>query len=131
MSNALIEAYKPRILDGNHPCCICGKVGKPMSFHALEYSQYDYLPHPIYFIPMSGSGGRLRGSFPICTSCAKPCKKCGLAIKSEKFEEKYIELSNEYEGVRPGNGTCDHFHFSLLMHAIYKRIFKIGRFGKN
>jgi hypothetical protein len=131
IQKCLLESYKPRKTNDGVQCSICGNTDKPMYFHAIEYSQRANLAKPTYAVTMSGSNGMIRGCFPICTSCAKPCSKCGLAMPSEKVLEKYAELSREYRSVSTGNGFCERMHFSLLLHAIYKRIFKIGRFAKN
>ncbi len=126
----LFEAYKARVADDTY-CTICGKKNIPMYFHAIEYNQDANLELPKFFVPMSGSNGIVRGCFPICINCSTPCSKCGLAMQTEKFAECYFNLKEKYgQRVHAGNGLDEHIHLSLLVQAIYKRIFKIGRFKK-
>ena len=130
ISNILLESYKARV-EEDATCVICSNKNRPMFFNAIKYYQAENLIHPEIFIPHSGSFGTVRGCFPICTSCVKPCRKCSLPILSENFQEAYIKLKKKYpEGLNIGNVVCAHMHMSLLFHAIYKRIFGIGRFKK-
>lgn len=127
---ALLESYKPRIVDAAS-CICCGRKNVAVFLHAIEYYQDENEKLPDYFLPMSASKGTVRGSFPICIHCAKPCNKCGLAMRTEKLEESYVELKRKYgSSVVGGNGLDKHMHFSLLLHVIFKRIFKMGRFNK-
>lgn len=128
---SLIDSYKPIIVN-DATCICCGRKSVPLYLHAIEYYQGDDKRHPDHFIPTSASRGTVRGCFPICTFCAKPCAKCGLAMRTEKLEETYIQLKRKYgSGVVGGNGLDKHMHLSLLIQAIIKRVFKIGRFNKS
>ncbi len=82
----LLDSYKHRI-EKDCACAICGKANVPLAFHMLEasFNEGDNLPES--FVPMSASRGRIRGSYPICTSCAPACKKCQLPIPTEKVME--------------------------------------------
>lgn len=127
---ALLESYKAIIVE-KATCICCGKKHIPVFLHAISYYQDESNELPDCFLPMSASRGIIRGCFPICTQCAKPCSKCGLAMKTEKFEEIYIELKRKHgSAVVAGNGVDNHMHLSLFFHAIFKKIFKIGRFNK-
>ena len=130
LQQKLLESYKPRtIKDDKVTCVVCGTHGVPMYFHVIEYSQNEGLPFPQGFVLISVSNGRVRGCFPFCTTCLKQCKKCELAIPSEIYHEKLLELQKKH-GCYPGFGQCKHMRLSLFFHALIKRIFKIGRFSK-
>lgn len=133
----LLEDYKPRMSkDSECVCVVCGLKNKPMYFNAITYFQDANLELPNNFVTKSASMGTVRGCFPICSSCLKPCSKCGFAMKNEVFYEIYhkihTELKKNYyaEGLRLGGGLCQHIYLSVFFHSIFKRIFKIGRFKK-
>lgn len=127
---SLLNSYKPREAT-DVACARCGNRGRPLSFHVIEYYQDENDPLPMSFVPTSSSMSTIRGGFPVCTTCAKPCRECGLPIKSEKVEEFFLDLRRVYgSGVVGGNGSCEHMHFSLLIQAVFKRLFHIGRFGR-
>jgi hypothetical protein len=126
---ALVDSYRPRIVN-DATCICCKRKNIAVYLHAIEYYQDEDKELPDYFFPMSASGGIVRGCFPICIDCARPCSKCGLAMRTEKLEESYLELKRKYgSGVVGGIGLDEHMHFGLLLHAIFKRVFKIGRFS--
>jgi hypothetical protein len=123
LRQGLLESFKPRISEDS-ACALCGKTNAPLAFHMLEssYNEGDNLPKS--FVPMSASRGRVRGSFPICTSCAPACKKCQLPIPTEKV----LELGHMLHA-KTGNGICQHVQMKLLFSVMLKRLFKIGRFS--
>jgi tetratricopeptide (TPR) repeat protein len=52
-------------------------------------------------------------------------------MKSEKVEEFFVDLRRAYgSGVVGGNGSCEHVHFFLLVQAVFKRLLRVGRFGR-
>ena len=123
LRQCLLDSYKHRTEKGC-ACAICGKVNVLLAFHVLEasFNEGDNLPQS--FVPMSASRGRIRGSYPVCTSCAPVCKKCQLPIPTEKV----MGLGHKLHA-RTGNGVCQHIQMGLLFSAIFKRLFKIGRFS--
>lgn len=123
LRQGLLDSYKYR-LEKNCSCAICEKTNIPLAFHMLEasFNEGDNLPKS--FVPMSSSRGRVRGSYPICSSCVPACKKCQLPMPTEKV----MELGHKLNAIT-GNGLCQHIQIGLLFSAIFKRIFKIGRFG--
>ncbi|MDN7138601.1 hypothetical protein J6J34_10295 [Pseudidiomarina sp. 1ASP75-14] len=123
LRQGLLDSYKHRIEKGC-ACAICGKEKLPLAFHILEASFSEGEKLPKSFVPMSSSRGRVRGSYPICFSCAPACKKCQLPIPTEKVMEFGHKLH-----AQTGNGICQHVQMRLLLSAIFKRLFKIGRFG--
>ena len=120
----LLDSYKHRIVS-DCSCAICGKTNSPLAFHVLEESFNEDDALPISFVKMSSSRGRVRGSYPVCNSCAPGCKKCQLPITTEKV----MEYSNKFN-IRYGNGMCQHMQIGILFSSILKRIFKFGRFSK-
>lgn len=127
--SSLQNSYLARI-EHDVPCVCCGSKNLPMYFHAIEYYQDEDLELPDNFVPMSKSRGVIRGCFPICVKCARPCSKCQLPMQTEKLLEKYANLRRKYgEGVNAGNGIDKHIHLRFLPYIIFKRIFKIGRFN--
>ena len=124
LRQGLLDSYKHRI-EKDCACAICGKANTPLAFHMLEasFNEGDKLPQS--FIPMSSSRGRVRGSYPICISCAPACNKCQLPIPTEKVMELGYKLH-----AQTANGICQHVQIGLLFTAIFKRLFRIGRFGK-
>ena len=75
-------------------CSLCGKKGGKLALHVIEYTQDRNAPLPKYFVPMSSSGGRIRGSFPVCDECCPPCKKCNLPIDTGKVRYFMEEKKN-------------------------------------
>lgn len=130
MREMLLDSYKPRE-SANVACVICGQKGKPLSFHAIRYYQDERDALPERFVPLSASRGTIRGCFPVCTACARPCRKCGLPILSEKLEEYFVAAKCKFKAsINIGSGVCEHMHMSLLVQALFKRLFRIGRFSK-
>jgi len=123
LRQGLLDSYK-HLIEKDCACAICGKSNAPLAFHMLEasFNEGDKLPEP--FVPMSSSRGRVRGSYPICSSCAPACKKCQLPIPTENV----MELGHKLHA-NTGNGICQHVQMGLLFSAIFKRLFKIGRFS--
>jgi hypothetical protein len=121
--NALLESYKHK--NAKEYCCsICGCTNLPLAFHVIEETFDESTKLPKGFVPMSASRGRIRGSYPICTSCSPPCKKCNLPIENETV----MEFANKLKSPS-GIGVCNHMHLSVLLSAIIKRLFKMGRFN--
>jgi len=120
---ALLDSYKHRI-EKDCACALCGKENIPLAFHILESSFDEGSKMPLFFVPMSSSRGRVRGSYPICNSCAPACNKCQLPIPTDKVMEFGYKLR-----VETANGICQHIQMRLLLLAIFKRVFRIGRFG--
>lgn len=123
LRQSLLDSYKHRI-EKDFACAICGKTNSPLAFHMLEASFNEGHNLPSSFVPMSSSRGRVRGSYPICSFCAPECKKCQLPIPTEKV----MELGQKLHA-RTGNGICQHFQMGIFFSAIFKRLFKMGRFS--
>ena len=125
LRQGLLDSYKHRVADGN-ACAKCGKTDAPLAFHVLEASFNEGEALPQSFVSMSSSNGRIRGSYPICSSCAPPCKKCQVPVPTEKVLEFGSKLN-----AQTGNGLCgEHIYFGLFFLALFKRLFNIGRFSK-
>lgn len=123
--NELVESFKHRPSKDGASCALCGNASRPLAFHMLELSINEGTHPPNGFAPMSVSRGRVRGSFPICNVCAPPCKQCQLPIPTEKVMELGYRLS-----AKTGNGICQHIQFGLLLSALFKRLFGLGRFRR-
>ncbi len=119
----LLDSYRHRIEKGC-TCAKCGKSNTQLAFHILEASFNEGANFPTSFVPMSSSRGRVKGSYPICASCAPACKKCNLPIPTEKVMELGYTLHT-----KTGNGICQHVQLGLLFSALFKRLFRIGRFS--
>ena len=124
LRKGLIESYMHRVA-GGVSCALCGNTTRPLAFHIIEASFSEGTQTPNGFVPMATSRGRVSGSFPICDVCSPPCKKCSLPIPTEKV----MELGHHLKA-RNGIGVCQHIQFGLLISAIFKRLFGIGRFGR-
>ena len=72
------------------------------------------------------------GSLPICTQCAPACKKCGLPLPTENVLDylESLKRGRDSKSIRAGLGYCQDFHSGLLLQALWKRIFRLGRFGR-
>ena len=108
----LIESFKPRLVSGAI-CLLCGSRQLPVSMHLIKASLPDNLPHPQCFLAASQSRGYVCGSFPICVNCARPCKKCGIAIRSKEVGKAIESLKHAAwpnVSVTAGNGYCEHIH---------------------
>ena len=72
-----------------------------------------------------GGHGSIRGSLPVCIKCAPPCKKCNLPKVTEPFLE-FVHMRK----LNQDHGVCNCIDFKLLIIAIFKRIFGLGRFRR-
>jgi hypothetical protein len=124
LRKALLASYTHRFSEGTS-CALCGASSRPLAFHMLEASIYGGAQPPTGFVPMAGTPGRVRGSFPICTHCAPPCKKCGLPIPTEKV----LELRHRLKA-STGVGVCQDIQWRLFAAALLKRLLGIGRFSR-
>lgn len=110
-------------------CALCGKKGGKLALHVIEYTQDINEPLPKYFVPMSSSGGRIRGSFAVCDSCAPACKKCDLPIQTEKVMKFMKQKRKEFQGdytLMYGNGICRHIQLGLFIKLLIKKLFHIN-----
>jgi hypothetical protein len=123
LKDGLTASYKHRDGEGS-ACAICGNTSRPLAFHVLGDTFDETSNIPDIFVPMSSSMGKVKGSYPICNYCAPACKKCGLPLPTEKVLEYGHNLS-----AKPGLGLCAHIKWGLFFSALFKRLFKIGRFG--
>ena len=122
--SGLIESYKPKLVDGAK-CVTCGAIHTPISLHILEFYQAENLPLSKLLVPMSQSFETIRGSVPICTTCAPVCRQCGLPISTpwvvrigEALQSKIPTVT-----IRHGNGVCrQHTHFVHLFLSLTKRV---------
>jgi hypothetical protein len=100
-------------------CTRCGKSGRPMAFHIFQCATTESVTPPVWFIPVSASGGTLRGRTPICDRCAPPCKKCRQPIPTKRVLSMKSRLLAELPPgsvVLVGNGICkDHMHLSAIL----------------
>ena len=122
--DGLLDSYRHRAANGAS-CALCGNNSRSLAFHMLEASFNEGTSLPKAFTPMSASMGRVRGSFPICDTCAPSCKKCQLPIPTEKV----MELGHSLTAVI-GNGTCQDIQPGLFVVAFFKSLFGIGRFAR-
>jgi hypothetical protein len=117
----LLDSYKHRMLEGDSRCAICGATGVPLALHLVEWAQPGGLPPiwPDVMIPMSRSNttgrGTLRGSFGFCSTCAPPCRRCALPIRTRGvrefaavYEAAVAETGDFWVGA--GVGECTHPH---------------------
>ena len=121
----LIDSYRHRITEG-HSCAICRDSQLPLANHALEaYLEDDQkIPEGFVLFSAASSWSRARGSYPVCTSCAPPCKKCGLPITTEKV----LKFAHENDATH-GQGYCQHMQFGQFLTMLFKRLFRLGRFS--
>lgn len=132
----LLDSYKPRALAGT-ACAKCSAAGQPLAFHIAEYGADGPPPDrpPLGCVVMSsrryGDTEGWNGSFPVCTSCAPPCRSCGLPLPTSRVLDWVHELGRRgLPGrVRQGLGFCDEFHVSLFASALVRRALRLGRFG--
>ena len=122
MRQALLDSYKHRNGEG-HACVMCGSTSNPLAFHVFERYFNDGDALPAGFVKLSSARGRIKGSYPVCIGCAPPCPKCNLPIPTEDVLEFGETIDTKY-----GLGICQHMHLGLFLQAVYKRIFKVGRF---
>ena len=117
----LILTYKPKDVSDT-PCALCQCTGGMMSLHLLEVSIPETSPLPPYFVPTARSRGRIKGCFPICTTCAPICSKCGIAMQSKRFQDGLVTIiasAPQGASVYAGNGYCRHLN-------IFKKIRQKG-----
>jgi hypothetical protein len=151
MDNELREKIGKMLRDDRLPkeckngikCAICESSAKPVYMHLIEYSQNGRESYPFGFVPMSshqfpvpGEQERIRGSFPICTSCAHQCADCGqssLTFKVIKYFynlNKKITYNTNFSENKPilkyGIGGCPHIHFRpfFALYILYRHIVK-------
>lgn len=119
----LIEAYKPRLVEGV-TCVTCGATNAPVSLHMLEFNQPEAMPVSTLLVPMSKSYGTLRGSVPICTACAPICDQCGLPISTPWVSRigQAIQLKIKGIKIERGNGVCRHVHPILDLLSLTKTV---------
>jgi hypothetical protein len=119
----LLKSFKHR--STNDQCCaICGATEKPLAFHVLQYAQSEQENLPDAFVPMSASRGTIRGCFPVCDTCAPPCRKCGLPIVTKRVRVFYnrtcANLPKKTHSLLYGNGVCKtHLHPMLIFGDLF------------
>lgn len=123
LREGLIQSYKPKAITDVW-CAICGAERRPLSLHVLEYYCDSRIPTPPSFVPMSQSGGTSRGSIPVCTSCAAPCRKCGLPIATPWHRKLVTLFQSGTPGVtvRTGQGYCRHAHPLSDFLSVFKPV---------
>ena len=111
---ALTESYKHRLVEGA-ACIGCGGSKVRLAMHVLKFAQSDSDPLPTGFVPMSASGGTVRGAFPVCDSCAPACPKCDLPELNSTVRSIHaqldLKLRNPGAVLMLGNGVCKHVKF--------------------
>jgi len=120
----LRESYKHREESGVI-CARCGAEAKPLAFHALEKNFDADVKLPRGAVPMSVSRGRVRTSFPLCSTCAPPCRKCALP----RLTDRALEYGHAL-GATVGLGVCEHVQLRSFMMAILRRFSRTGRFRR-
>jgi hypothetical protein len=125
LNQMLDESYKHRNAE-NCVCSLCGKSDGLMAFDVMRDSFKIGEELPQDFVPTSLSNGYIRGSYPVCISCAPSCKKCGLP----KLSDKILEFCHKRDA-SIGRGVCNHLQVRLVFVAIFKKMFKLGRFKLN
>ncbi len=118
-------------------CALCGDRSRPLSFHMIEFTAPGRAV-PDGGVAMAQRSQRsndvtTRGSFPICTSCAPPCAKCGLPVPSDRQQEFLAAITRGAGActITSGLGVCEHIKWSLFARAVVKRTLKLGRFATN
>lgn len=115
----LLESYLHRHVDAC-ACAMCGRRGIPLAFHVIEktvsdeYGKSIDMPFERGFEPfasMMPPTGYIRGSFPLCTACAPPCKKCKLPTDPPPVHKFAISVQGKI-----GLGTChEHIHWFVVI----------------
>lgn len=126
LAKGLKESFLHRYIE-NTPCAICGELNLKLATHVLQYAQAQNETLPDGFLPMSASGGTIRGCFPICEKCAPPCKRCNLPLPTRKVKEFFKTKKSELSGdiaLYYGNGVCREFNLKLFIEAIIDKAFK-------
>ena len=123
--SGLIGSYRHKNSEGGS-CAICRETHLPLANHAVEaYLEDDQkIPEGFVLFSVASSWSRARGGFPVCTSCAPPCKKCGLPIRTEKV----LKFAHENDATH-GEGYCRHIQFGQFLTVLFKRLFGLGRFS--
>lgn len=103
-------------------CAMCRQLGIPLAFHVIENSVPEMQVETSReqgFAPMSSSGGYVKGAFPLCTTCAPPCKHCNLPTDSLQVHKFAISV-----GGRIGLGICtEHIQWRYVLEGLLARIF--------
>jgi hypothetical protein len=111
---ALNESYKHRSVEGV-ACVGCGGTKGLLAMHVLKFAQSESDPLPPGFVPMSASGGTVRGAFPVCNTCVPACPKCGLPEVNSTIRAIRAQLGSQLPNAGSvlmlGNGVCKHFKF--------------------
>ena len=107
IAKALHENYKHKEMHGI-ACSICGRTDKSLATQTFVLRQESHLIFPDGFIIQNKWDTDVRGTFPICTDCARPCRKCELPITSKKLIKYYnkIKSENPEATVMWLNGIC-------------------------
>lgn len=121
----LLQSYRHKLAEGV-ACSMCGATGVPLAFNVIEKSIDVGEPTPKGFVPMSSSRGRVRGSFPVCITCAPPCKRCGLP----RLSDRLMEFAHA-TGAPLGSGACEHIQWGALLLGLFRRAFGTGRFARS
>ncbi len=110
---ALLQSYKHKP-SPYAQCSVCGEKNRSYAMHLIECALPESHDRPSTFLMMSGSGGMVRGCFPICDSCAPRCNKCDLPVPTKKvrqfFDSITKQIGSKETSVHWGNGKCNHFH---------------------
>jgi hypothetical protein len=111
LASALNDSFKHRAVDGA-VCAVCGQPSDRLAMHVLKYAQSQSAPLPAGFVPMSASGGTIRGAFPVCDQCAPACPKCGLPELTKNVRAAHQRLTQQLHSsdspLMYGNGICKH-----------------------
>lgn len=123
LRQALLQSYLPREMSGQL-CFLCGKWGALLSPHLIEYYHDSKYRQPAGLVPTSEARGRVRGFVPVCVSCAPRCPKCGLPIRTNWVNRTIAQLqrSAPHLAVKPGLGSCRHFHPLLNTRSYFRRL---------
>ena len=86
-----------------------------LAMHVLKFAQSESDPLPPGFVPMSASGGTVRGAFPVCNTCVPACPKCCLPEVNSTVRAIHARLGSQLPNAGAvlmlGNGVCKHFKF--------------------
>lgn len=128
LKNAIGEQLRESYAHSDAPgvlCARCGAAGKPLAFHVLEknFDEHEQLPRGA--VPMSVSRGRVRTSFPLCSTCAPPCRTCALP----RLTDRALECGHVV-GAQEGPGVCEHLQLGSFFAAIVRRLFRTGRYRR-
>ena len=116
MRTLLLQSYLHR-RENECACAMCGRRDAPLAFHVIERSfdndAHD-IPYEQGFVQFQSSAGYIRGAFPLCTTCAPPCRKCNLPTEPPSVHS----FAKKVQG-KIGLGICsEHIRWYMVVEVI-------------